>query len=252
MDAEALHHTGRTRGMARSDMIHMTMCMDSGVSEMKSQKCRARSGRLREAAVRLRLGGVDQVGELDGVLDEEHRDVVADQVPVAFLGVHLDGEPADVAGQVGRPLAAGHGREADERRRLLALLEHGRPADRFQVAVTLEVAVRTEPAGVDHPLGDPLVVEVEHLLAEVEVFQQRRAAGAGAERVLVVRDRDALLGGQHGGAGLGRLVRLAARAAFAASGRGLRAGVLLGHGRRPATVVYSAAGRAKNAADPHR
>ena len=26
------------RGMARSDMIHMTMCMLSGVSEMKSQK----------------------------------------------------------------------------------------------------------------------------------------------------------------------------------------------------------------------
>ena len=26
------------RGMVRSDMIHMTMCIDSGVSEMKSQK----------------------------------------------------------------------------------------------------------------------------------------------------------------------------------------------------------------------
>ena len=26
------------RGIVRSDMIHMTMCIDSGVSEMKSQK----------------------------------------------------------------------------------------------------------------------------------------------------------------------------------------------------------------------
>ena len=29
--------------------------------------------------VRVLLGGVDQVGKLDGVLDEEHRNVVADQ-----------------------------------------------------------------------------------------------------------------------------------------------------------------------------
>ncbi len=40
---------------------------------------------LRIAAVGLHLHGVDQIGELDRVLDEEHRDVVADQIPVAFL-----------------------------------------------------------------------------------------------------------------------------------------------------------------------
>ena len=84
--------------------------------------------RLREAAVRLLLGGVDQVGELDRVLDEEDRDVVADEVPVALLGVELDREAADVAGQVGRALAAGDGREADERRRALpGLAGRGRP-----------------------------------------------------------------------------------------------------------------------------
>ena len=69
-----------------------------------------------------------------------------------------------------------------------------------------------EAPGVHDPLGDALVVEVEDLLAEVEVVEQRRAALAGAQRVLVVGDRDALLGGQrHAGAG-GRLVGLAAGA----------------------------------------
>ena len=53
------------RGIVRSDMIHMTMCMLSGVSEMKSQKLSWAVCGLREAAVRLRLDGVDQVGELD-------------------------------------------------------------------------------------------------------------------------------------------------------------------------------------------
>ena len=75
--------------------------------------------------------------------------------------------------------------------------------------VVLEVAMSAEAAGMDDPLGDALVVEVEDLLAEVEVFQQRRAAGADPERVLVVRDRDALLRGQHGHVAARHLMGLA-------------------------------------------
>jgi hypothetical protein len=41
---------------------------------------------LREAAVRLLFDGMDQVGKLDRVLDEEDRDVVADEIPIALLG----------------------------------------------------------------------------------------------------------------------------------------------------------------------
>jgi hypothetical protein len=44
---------------------------------------------LREAAIRLLLGGVDQVRELDGVLNEQYGNVVADDVPVALLGVEF-------------------------------------------------------------------------------------------------------------------------------------------------------------------
>ena len=108
------------RGIARSDMIHMTMCMLSGVSEMKSQKLSCAvcaCGKPRSGSC---LGGVDQVGKLDGVLDEEDRDVVADDVPVALLGVELDREAAHIAREVGRALVAGDGREAHEGRRFLA------------------------------------------------------------------------------------------------------------------------------------
>jgi hypothetical protein len=41
--------------------------------------------RLRKRPVGFLLGGMDQVRKLDGVLDEEDRDVVADEIPVAFL-----------------------------------------------------------------------------------------------------------------------------------------------------------------------
>ena len=64
---------------------------------------------------------------------------------------------------------------------------------------------------MDDALGNALVVEVEDLLAEVEVFEQRRPARADAQRVLVVGDRDALLRGQHGHVAAGDLMRLAAQ-----------------------------------------
>ena len=43
-------------------------------------------------------------------------------------------------------------------------------------------------SGVHHALGDALVVEVRHLLAEVEVLEQGRAANAGLGAVLIVAD----------------------------------------------------------------
>ena len=43
---------------------------------------------------RVPLLGVDEVRELGRLADEEHRRVVADHVPVAILGVELQGEAA--------------------------------------------------------------------------------------------------------------------------------------------------------------
>ena len=66
-----------------------------------------------------------------------------------------------------------------------------------QRLVDPKVAVRGGAAGVHDALGNALVVEVGDLLAEDEVFEKRRAASARLERVLVVVDPRALVGGQH-------------------------------------------------------
>ena len=99
VDAEALHEAERARdrpvGHDPHDHVHALGRQRDEVPEVV-----VRGLRLREAAVGLLLGGVDQVGELDRVLDEEHRDVVADEVPVAFLGVELDREAAHVAREI--------------------------------------------------------------------------------------------------------------------------------------------------------
>src|SRR3546814_13268673 len=111
------------------------------------------------------------------LLDEEHRHVVADDVPVALLRVELDREAADVAGQVHRALVAGDGREAHERLGPLAgPLEDVGAGDVGQGFVRLEEAVRAEAASMHPALRNALMVEVEDLIAKVEVIQSGRPA----------------------------------------------------------------------------
>ena len=61
-----------------------------------------------------------EVGKAQRIAKEEHRRVVAHDVPVALLGIKFDREAADVAFGVGRAALAGDSREAREHRRLLA------------------------------------------------------------------------------------------------------------------------------------
>lgn len=77
------------------------MCADSGTSETKSQKVSCADAPLRHFVVRLGFDRVDEVGELDRVLNEEYRHVVADEIEIAFFGVELDGEAAHVANGIG-------------------------------------------------------------------------------------------------------------------------------------------------------
>lgn len=48
-------------------------------------------------SIRLGFSSMDQVWELHGILDEEDRDVVSNQIPVALLGIELDGKPSNIA-----------------------------------------------------------------------------------------------------------------------------------------------------------
>ena len=63
--------------------------------------------------------------------------------------------------------------------------------------VVFEEAVRAIASSVNDPLGDALVVEVEDLLPKMKIFQQGRPSRADPQRVLIIRDQDALLGGQR-------------------------------------------------------
>jgi hypothetical protein len=174
-----------------------------------------RTRRLRKATIGLHLHGVHQVGELHGVLDEEHRDVVAHEVPVAFLGVELHGEATHVARRIDRARTASHRRKPREHRRFLAHLgEDACGRVTLQRRREFEVTMRRGAARMDDALGDALVVEVGDLLAEDEVLQQRGAALACTQRVLVIAYRRALVRRHGRMRAAGELVEFVAVAAY--------------------------------------
>ena len=168
---------------------------------------------LRKTAIGRRLDRVDQVGEFDRVLDEEDGNIVADQIPIAFLGIEFDRKAAHIASDIGRPLAAGDGGEAAEQGRLFTNPLEDIGARQFWNRFgQLEMAMHAIAAGVDDAFRNAFMVEVEDLLPHDLVFQHRATAGVALQAVLVVGYRNPLLGGHDivlAGCGLAGLSALA-------------------------------------------
>ena len=123
---------------------------------------------------------MDEVGELDGILDEENRDVVADQVPVAFLGVKLDGKAAHVRGVSTEPappatveMRVNTGVFSPTSVSILAVVYF------FNEVVELEESMHARRSRVNDTLGNALVIEMGDFLAQDEIFQQRGTARIG-------------------------------------------------------------------------
>jgi hypothetical protein len=149
----------------------MIMCIDSGISEMKSQKVSWAAEAWGISSIGQRLDRVNQIGELDRVLDEEDGHVVADEVEVTLFGVELDGEAANVADGVGRTARTDDRRESHEHRRLdrRVLQEPGTGVLAHRL-VDLEVAVGPAPRAWTTRSGMRSWSKWVSLLAEVEIF----------------------------------------------------------------------------------
>ncbi len=120
---------------------------------------------------------MDEVLELAGVADEEHRSVVTHQVEVALLGVKLERETARVTIGIRTAHLACDGGEAREHWRALADAgQEARLRPRGDVLGHLEEPVGAASLGVHHPLGHALAVELLHLLDDIGVMQHTRPA----------------------------------------------------------------------------
>ena len=147
--------------------------------------------------MRLGFDGMNEVWELQGVLNEEHRHIVPDKVEDALFGVEFNGKAADITGKIGRSARTHDRRKADEYRGFfLGILQESSPADIGHGFIDLEVSMRSGSTRMHNTFGNTFMVEVGDLFPKMKVFQQSRAAGTGFQRVLIVSDAQALIGGQ--------------------------------------------------------
>ena len=154
--------------------------------------------RLREFAIRLWLGGVNQIRKFDGILDKEHRDVIADQIPISFERIKFDRKSANVTRRIGGSLVARDGGKPDEYRcahtHAVEYSGFGYVRQGFR---QLEVAMRGGASGVHNALGNPLMVEVIDLFAKEKILEEDRAARADFQLVFVVGYNRALVRGER-------------------------------------------------------
>lgn len=114
--------------------------------------------------VRLRLAGVDKVGELDGILNEEDRNVVANNVPVALLGVKLDSKASNIPNGVSTASASKDGGEADEDRCLAGCVrQYWGVSEVSETLVDSKCSKGASATGMYDTLGNTLMVKTVDL-----------------------------------------------------------------------------------------
>ena len=150
-----------------------------------------------QIGARVALHRLVEIGEFQRVAEKEDRRVVADEVPVAFLGVELEGKAANITLGIGCTALAGNGRHPGEHRRFLAdLAEHLGAGKAGDVVRHGEGAESAGTFGMHAPLGDHLAVKVGQFLQKPHILQQHRATRSGGQAVLVIGYRCAESRGQ--------------------------------------------------------
>lgn len=135
------------------------------------------------------LLGVDEVGELRGVSDEENRGVVVNPVQVTLLSVELGGETSWVSGSVrGTGLTTDSGESGEGLGLLANGVEHLGRADVGDVIGHLKGTVGTRTLGVDNSLRNSLSVKVSKGVNKVEVLQEQGAVLADSLSSKGLRD----------------------------------------------------------------
>jgi hypothetical protein len=149
--------------------------------------CRRRA----HVGLRVPLLRVNEVRELVGIAHEKHRRVVADEIPIAFLGVEFQRKAAHVAFGISSAELAGDGGEARQHWRPGARLQRLGLGEFRDVAADGERAVRAPALGVHGTLGDAFPLLMGKLLDELVVLQQDRSAWPRGDGALIVGDRRA-------------------------------------------------------------
>lgn len=98
---------------------------------------------------------MNKVREQDTVVNEENRDVNADDIIVTLVGIEPGREPVNIAGGVSTTALSDDGREPNKRRGDLAgRREEGGSSDVRPVGIAGKVAVNSGTTSMDNTLRD--------------------------------------------------------------------------------------------------
>ncbi len=112
-----------------------------------------------------------QIREFQRITQEEDRGVIADQIPVTFLGVELHCKTANITLSVSGAALTGDGGEACEQLGFFADLgEDFRPGVLRNVVGDSESAVGAGTFGVHPSFGDDFAVEVSEFFQEPNIL----------------------------------------------------------------------------------
>ena len=211
MDPEPFHHPERARdgsiGHDPQDHVHAFRQERDEIPERVMRR-----GVLGIAAVGLHFHRMDEIGKLDCVLDEEDRNVVANEVEIALVRVKFDCKAAHIARHIPCARAAGDSREPREDFRFLAFLGEERRSRQMRNRIGhLEIAMSARSTGVHDALRNSLMIKMRNLLAKSEILEKRGSSLPGFQRILVVRNDDALIGRERPLRGVSGLMRCASR-----------------------------------------
>jgi hypothetical protein len=124
--------------------------------------------RLRNLPVWLGLNGMNQIWELDGILNKENRNIVANNIEIAFVSVEPDSKAVNVSGSIcGAPTSCNRG-EADEGWGLLvgSIQERG-TGDVRPVSEGLEGSVSSSTTSMDGAFWNALMIYMYRLTSRL-------------------------------------------------------------------------------------
>src|SRR5271154_6844573 len=103
---------------------------------------------------------MDQVRKFHRVLNEENRNIVADQIEISFGCVELDSKPSHIACQIARSALSCHSGKPHKNGSFNLWIRKERGlGDLFHGLIWLKIAVSTGPSRVDDTLGYSLMIE---------------------------------------------------------------------------------------------
>lgn len=144
--------------------------------------------------------GVVEIREFQRVANEEDGRVVAHEIPVALLGVELDGKAANVAvGVQVAALARSCGKAGKDGRDFTDLAEDGCGAVGCDIVCNREGAVSAPSLGMHAAFGQDFAVHVSHFFQMPDILQEHGTACSCGQTVGIVGYRRSGGGGEFMG-----------------------------------------------------